>query len=176
MTAILDEPLPMPEIVGYEPDRDRDTVTGKPRATPRRPGRPRTNPTAPPPRKRAKPAPRQTAPDYRGALRGITQLVAFPLAYVAPADAFAVTHHAPPIADALHNLALERPEVAAVLDRVMAVGPYGALIGACVPLLVQLAHNHGMLHEDQAVTLGAVPKREIDRMLSAAGDDIGSAQ
>lgn len=172
---IVETPLPLPEIIDYDPDRDKDTVTGKPRATPRRPGRPKsttsTGTTTPPPRKRpGRPAAaRATTPDYRSTVLGLVQLVAFPLAYVAPADSFALTHHAPPIADALHNLAVERPEVAAALDRLMAVGPYGALIGACVPLMVQLAHNHGLVTESQAVTLGAVPKRQIDELLSSAG-------
>lgn len=125
-------------------------------------------------RKRAAPAPpatprkRSTTPrakakktDYTEGLIGLGQLVSFPLAFVAPADAAAITGHMPPIAKALNDLAQDKPEVAAVLDRVLAGGPYAALLTACAPLVVQLAHNHGLVPETVARTMGATPKRTI---------------
>jgi hypothetical protein len=60
------------------------------------------------------------------------------------ADSLAVAEHGPNIASALDMLAAERPEVAAVLDRVLAVGPYGALIAAVAPLAMQVVANHGV--------------------------------
>lgn len=101
------------------------------------------------------------APDYRPGILGMFQLVALPLSFTAPVDAASVSLHAPAIAEAINELAKERPEVAAALDRVLQVGPYGALIAAVLPLGVQLAHNHGLLPESAAVQLGAHPRREI---------------
>lgn len=127
------------------------------RGTGRPPGRPPGVPNKP------KAGPRE--PDYRGGILGIMQLAAAPLAFTYPADAAAVITHAPPIADALHALALERPEVARVLDAVLAVGPYGAVIAAVLPLVVQLLHNHGVISVPMAVSLGATPKDELLAML-----------
>lgn len=109
------------------------------------------------------------APDYRPGINGFFQMVAVPLAFKAPADAAAVAHHGPQIAQALHDLAVERPEVAAVLERVLAVGPYGALIGATVPLVVQILHNHDVIPEQMAVSVGATPKQVILDQLNAQG-------
>lgn len=123
------------------------------------------------PAKGSAPSPRRSTPsararkshetDYTSGINGIFQMIALPLAFTAPADAAAVGHHAPQIADALNDLAKERPEVAAVLERLLSVGPYGALIGAVLPLGVQLLHNHGVVPESVATTMGATPKRLI---------------
>jgi hypothetical protein len=126
-----------------------------------------------PPRKAATGAPRRTARDYRPGVLGIAQTVCLPLTFAAPADAWAVQAYAPGLAEALNDLAKERPEVAAMLDRLMEAGPYGALIAATVPLLVQLASNHGLIPAAMAGRMGAVPKGEIiaglQRQAQAAG-------
>lgn len=88
-------------------------------------------------------------PDYEEGLNGIFQLVAFGLNIAGErnkallADGMAVAQHGPNIAAALNQLASEKPEVAAVLDRVLAAGPYGVIIAATAPLFMQLAANHG---------------------------------
>lgn len=90
-------------------------------------------------------APRGGRVDYAKPLRGLGQLLAFPLSFV-PAtrmDALAITAHWPAIADALDETAQNNVELAAVLDRVVKVGPYGALLTAVTPLLAQIAVNHG---------------------------------
>lgn len=61
------------------------------------------------------------------------------------ADAAVVEHYAPRIAVAVNALAQEKAEVAAVLDRVLKVGPYAALIGAVVPMGIQILANHGII-------------------------------
>lgn len=110
-----------------------------------------------------KPAPKKATgrgqTDYRPGILGIAQLAAVPLSFTYPADATAIAIHMPPIAEALNDLAAARPEVAAALDKVLSMGPYGALLAACVPLAVQLLHNHNLLDEKVATTLGAYPKR-----------------
>jgi hypothetical protein len=80
-------------------------------------------------------------------------------------DGFCVAQHTPPIADAVADLAVERPEVAAALDKIMAVGPYGALIGAVLPLAIQIAHNHNKVPEPMARAMGAHSRQDIERHL-----------
>jgi hypothetical protein len=70
------------------------------------------------------------------------------------ADAAAITIHSENIAEALDQLAHERPEIAAVLDRVLQVGPYGVLIAAVAPLALQILANHGAV---PAGVMGTIP-------------------
>lgn len=102
---------------------------------------------------------------YREGVEGLLQIPAMALSFVSPVDGFSVAHHTPPISKAVADLAVERPEVAAALDKVLAVGPYGALIGAVLPLVVQLAHNHDMVPAPMAKAMGATPKKDIERHL-----------
>lgn len=60
-------------------------------------------------------------------------------------DALALTLHAPDIAEAVESVAYEQPAMAAVLERIGSVGPYGALGVAILPLMLQLAANHGAI-------------------------------
>jgi len=126
---------------------------------------------AAPPRKRAA-APKK--PEYAKGINGVFQLAAFPLTFVAPADAWAVTTHGPGIATALEELAHERPEIAAVLDKVLQAGPYGAIIAAVTPLVVQLLVNHGAVPESIGGALGAHPKDEILKHLAAEAEFIAA--
>lgn len=131
---------------------------GTPNREPRRPAAPRVTVQAAKPKAKSKP---KSEPDYRTGVLGLIQIGAMPLlaagarSDAALADAAAVTMHAEPIADALHTLALERPEVASVLDRVLSVGPYGVLVAAVMPLAVQVAANHRILPPAVASGMGA---------------------
>jgi hypothetical protein len=102
---------------------------------------------------------------YAEGVAGLLQVPAMALSFVNPVDGFCVAQHTPGIAGAVADLAVERPEVAAALDKVLAVGPYGALIGAVLPLVVQLMHNHNMMPEPIAKSMGATPKKDIERHL-----------
>lgn len=105
---------------------------------------------------------RPKAPDFRPGINGMFQLAAAPLAFVQPLDAIAVSQHGENIAEALNDLAQERPEVAMVLQRILAVGPYGAVIAAVVPLVVQILHNHDMLPREAVERIpGVTPKEEL---------------
>jgi hypothetical protein len=55
-------------------------------------------------------------------------------------------------------VAEQDPKVARVLDRICAVGPYGALVTAVVGLGAQLAANHGRIAEG---TMGTRPKADL---------------
>lgn len=89
-------------------------------------------------------------PDYEEGLNAVFQLVSFGLTMVGErdervlADGLAVSEHGPNIATALNQLATEKPEVAAVLDKVLAAGPYGLVLAAVSPLIMQIASNHGV--------------------------------
>lgn len=113
------------------------------RPTPPRPrGRPPGSATKP------KKAPEQK--DYRTPLLGIGQLAAAPCLLAGQAlkrpefiaDGAAITTHTPPIADAINQLAHDDPQVAAILDRLLVIGPYGALLAAIMPLVAQIVTNH----------------------------------
>lgn len=159
------------------------TAAGKPRS---KPGRKPTAKTAPPPpRRKPSGGPRRTAarPDYRKGLLGLVQVASAPLliaaqrSEAAAADVAALGMHAPAVVEAVNDLAAEDPRIAGVLDRLMSVGPYGALLAAVVPLGVQLAVNHravplevgrGMGAEDPAA-LAASVRRSAARAAAAAG-------
>lgn len=97
---------------------------------------------------------------------GVTQLLTMPAAILGivgsqtnnipmVADAKVVSDYAPHIATAVNDLAQERPEVAAVLDRVLKAGPYAALMGAVVPMAMQILANHNILKPGMGGTMTA---------------------
>ncbi len=129
--------------------------------------------TAPPPPKRpasASSAPgKAKGPDYAAGVMGLLQIPAAGLAVagqVRPelaADSAALLIYGPPMANAIAELAAQDARIAAVLDRIMAAGPYGALIAAAVPLVAQIMVNHDLL---PAGLLGTASK---DEMIRAGG-------
>ncbi len=133
---------------------------GTPKA---KPGRPSSGATGTASSSRAKKSKAST--EYAPAIEGLFQLIAFPVAFAYPADAAAITHYAPGIAKELDALAQVRPEVAAALDRVLSVGPYGAVIAATLPLVIQLLVNHGVIPIGAVSSFGVVPKETILRGL-----------
>jgi hypothetical protein len=116
------------------------------------------------PRKLSGRSSKSSGVDYRPGIMGMLQLPAGVLAFAGmnkpelAADAATVTIYGPGIAEALNELAKERPEVAAVLDRVLSVGPYGMLIAAVMPLVLQVLANHGVLPSG---LMGTVPKEAL---------------
>lgn len=120
---------------------------------------------------------RPKGPDYRGAVRGLLQLPGAVLAVVArfvrkqetrealAADSATITYHTPAIADAVHETALNEPRFAAVLDRALQVGPYGALLAAAVPFVMQLAANHGRIPAGPET--GLLTREELFRLMEA---------
>jgi len=89
-------------------------------------------------------------PDYEEGLNAVFQMVSWGLTMAGDrnemvlADGLAVAEHGPNIAGALNQLAQEKPEVAAVLDKVLAAGPYGLVVAAVSPLIMQISANHGV--------------------------------
>lgn len=139
--------------------------------TPRASSAPRkAAPTAPKPTRKAGPRAKVSAatPDYREGIAGLLQIPAFILASAGrlnPAleyDGIAVAVATPNIAEAVNSIAQDEPRVAAVLDKILQVGPYGALLGALVPLAAQIAVNHKRI---PAGTLGTLEPEALKASL-----------
>lgn len=194
-SAELEETLARQNIVNGEPDMtsapdltvvpntapnaDPEAPYGrKADGTPKaKPGRKTdgTSPAAPRPVKsRNTPrASRATAsPDYRAGIAGLVQV---PTAMLAVAgrfnptlayDAAAVVAVTPQFAEAVQAIAQEDPRIAALLDKVLTFGPYGALVGVVVTLGAQLAVNHGKIPVAAGVAFGAV---DPDTLLGSVG-------
>lgn len=104
----------------------------------------RPSPTSGTPRSHVNPLPGRKAA-YKGGLNGLLQLGAGITLPFAPADAAAILTHGDNVAEAVADLAISDERIAALLDKVLVAGPYGAVIAAVVPMFAQFAVNHGML-------------------------------
>jgi hypothetical protein len=141
-------------------------------AAPRAVSAPRPRTTAATGRPAARKSP-TGAVDYRPGLNGWLQILSLPLALagrvrpVLALDAAAVSIHGPGVTDALNTVAQDQPEVAAVLDKIMAVGPYGVLIGAIIPLVAQIGANHGKIPSSVATGMGAIDPATLKDQLDA---------
>lgn len=170
------DPAPEPDPGAPWGRKADGTPRSKPGRRPKGEPKPDTGKTAtPPPRKATsgrKPPPRKPSkPDYR---QGIVSLLSLPAGILGAAgaglgrrelvaDAATIMMHAPPIADGLNELAGLDARVAGVLDRVLAAGPYGALVGALVPAFAQIAANHGMIRP------GALGTHDPEEIIGAFG-------
>ncbi|SRR6266567_6144222 len=103
---------------------------------------------------------------------GAGMLGRFKVAPVLPEDIAAVHYHARPIAKALADCASEDERFAAVFDRLTDLGPYGVIIEAVTPLVVQVFANHkAEIRNDPrlAQQMGAIPPDVL--MQRVVGDD-----
>jgi hypothetical protein len=60
------------------------------------------------------------------------------------ADAVVLSSSAAPMAKACTEVAEQDPRFAKILDKITASGPYAALAATAVPIVAQLAMNHGV--------------------------------
>jgi hypothetical protein len=71
------------------------------------------------------------------------------------ADAGALSLHWPKIAGEIGKLAATNEQIAKLVDPLMTVGPYAGLITAIMPLVAQIAVNHGRVAAGVANTVPA---------------------
>ena len=120
--------------------------------------------------------PKAKGSPYRDSVLGLFQLVALPVAAAATrsdaakADLITMDACAEPIAESVDSLAQSNEKVAQALDRLADVGPYGLVIAAVTPMILQIAVNHGRLAPgiagtvDPAELLGyPMPESEPER-------------
>lgn len=135
--------------------------------------RPKTVPKAPP-RTSGGTSKNKRAVDYRAGILGLLQLPALVLGLVArttgnPAlalDSATITLHAPDLAEAIDATAQAQPWLAAILDKAVEVGPYGALVTAVLPLALQLAANHGRVPANEQFGI-LTPEQLIEAVTKA---------
>lgn len=124
-----------------------------------------------PPRRPATPKPK-AGTDYRPGLTGLFQIGAAPLlaqrkSAVLQLDGMALLMLGEEMADGLNSLAQLRPEVAAACDKLIAVGPYGAILQPFAKFAAQLAENHGWLPPQITRSFGAVSRPEMEATIIA---------
>lgn len=110
----------------------------------------------------------KTKTDYRPGFLGLAQLGSFVANFFSPLDAIAITDHAPNIAEAVQVTADNDPKFAAAMDRILSTGPYAALLGATIPMVVQILHNHDKVPGDIVKGMGGRTKDEVIAYLSHA--------
>lgn len=126
--------------------------------------------TPPPPRKTAAPQPRKPAAgklaEREQAIGGLGQIAQGALIAVRQyADAGAIGLHFPGIAHEVAKLADTDERIAKIVDPLLQVGPYAGLIAAVMPLVMQLAVNHG---RGQAGIMGTVAPDALESQMKTA--------
>lgn len=81
------------------------------------------------------------------------------------ADAGAIGLHLPRMAMEAGRLADSNPAVAKFVDPLIAAGPYTALLAASLPLVLQLAVNHGKLPVEAVISMGVVPPAVLEMQM-----------
>ncbi|MBG0819144.1 hypothetical protein [Planomonospora sp. ID82291] len=147
------------------------TRDGKPRGKPGpKPGAPKqprskragSRPQAARPSSTTKKAP--AGPDYRAGIRGMLQMVAAPLAMAGMrkpelmVDAATITLHADAVADGIAEGAADLPQLQMILDRIMAVGPWGVVLAPLLAMAAQILANHGVI---PAGVMGTLTREEL---------------
>jgi len=99
------------------------------------------------------------------AVIGVFQLVQFACVTTGNhADAAAIGMHAENISHEIVNLADVNEGIAKAIDYLLTVGPYAALVTACLPLVLQVAANHGRVPPN---TPGVIPTELLEARFKA---------
>lgn len=113
--------------------------------------------------------------DYTEAINGIGQLIALPLGLAGRAnrklayDAATVVAFLPDVAAFGNELAQNEPRVAALLDKIVTVGPYGKGVALALGIGAQIAVNHGWIPVEAGRTMGAMePEQLMDHVSGPA--------
>lgn len=83
------------------------------------------------------------------------------------ADAAAIGTHFQPIAIELANVAESADIIAKPIDMLIEIGPYGALLAACLPFALQIAANHHWVNADMLMGQGVIPPELLEAQMRA---------
>lgn len=83
------------------------------------------------------------------------------------ADAMTISQMFPPIAIEVAKIADDNDTVAQPLDFIIKVGPYGALIAAAMPFVMQILANHKVIDATKAMGQGIVPPEVLEAQMKA---------
>lgn len=126
-------------------------------------------PAAPPARKTSAPPAKRSASklaEREEAIGGLGQIAQGVLIATRQyADAGAVGLHFPAIAHEVAKLADTDERIAKLVDPILQVGPYAGLLAAVMPLVMQLAANHGRV---QAGIMGTVAPDALEAQVKTA--------
>lgn len=146
-----------------------------------RPGN-RSDTAAPPapPRRSSTPKAR-SGTDYRPGLVGLFHVAAAPLTMQRKSlplalDGMALIMIGEEMAEGFNSLAQMRPEVAAACEKLIAVGPYGAILQPFARFAAQVAANHGWLPPQVTRSLGAVSPEELQALILRKSQEATQAQ
>lgn len=78
------------------------------------------------------------------------------------ADAGAIETHAPNVSRETAALGARYEKVGTTLDALAQVGPFTAIIGAVVPLILQIATNHNKIPADKVASFGVVSPEVLE--------------
>lgn len=102
------------------------------------------------------------------AVTGFWQLAGFGCVILRQySDAGAIGLHSPAITDELVTLADKNESIAKAIDYLSEAGPYAGLIVAVMPLVMQLAANHGIIKAELAGSVGVVPPEALSAQVRA---------
>jgi len=83
------------------------------------------------------------------------------------ADAATVGMHFPPMAKELANIAETNEAIAKPIDFLIEIGPYGALIEAAIPLVMQILANHRLIKAEAMIGSNIVPPEVLEAQMKA---------
>jgi hypothetical protein len=83
------------------------------------------------------------------------------------ADAATLGMHFPPVAKELANIAETNETIAKPIDFLIEIGPYGALIQAAAPLVMQMLANHRLIRADAMLGSDIVPPEVLEAQMKA---------
>lgn len=132
------------------------------KAPPKRPTTAAKKATAatPPPAQETPKGPSQLNQDRYEGLLGLAQLgQGICLMAGLHADAMTIGRLFPPVAKEIANIADDNETIAQPLDFIIKIGPYGALIAAGMPFVMQILANHKVI--DPAKAIGQVVAPEV---------------
>lgn len=122
--------------------------------------------------KAASPAGRAEQDRRAGYRKSVADTLAVPVTLVSLADpvmGFVGQEIAPLWADALADLAMEQPRLAAVLERAGGLGAVGGLVGVGMLTVVQFGYLAGKVPAHLATMFGAKSRTEIEQILEQRG-------